>query len=313
MDVEREGLGENSRFYRCHPLLNFTYFLFVIGTVMFANHPVFLLMSFACAWIYSLMLRGRKAWKFNAGVTAISLVLVPLLNVLNVHNGVTVLFYLNGNRVTLEAAVYGVVMAVMMSGMILWFSCFSVIVTGDKIVYLLGRIAPVIALTISMVFRFLPLLMQRYREISAGQRCMGRQILTENGVGKLTLKTIVTSVRQVAREISILVAWSLEAAIETSDSMEGRGYGLKHRTSYHLYKLSREDGILWLVMVAAGLLSTAFCVDGTMSVYYYPAILIPPPEIKEAAAIAAYGGLLSIPLLMDEKGRREWKRLHLKG
>jgi len=301
---------ENSRFYRCHPLLNFTYFIFVIGTVMFANHPLFLMMSFTCAWVYSLMLKGRKGLRFNAAVTAAALVLVPLLNLLNVHNGVTVLFYLNGNRITLEAIVYGFVMALMLAGMMIWFSCFSVIVTGDKIVYFLGRFAPAVALTISMVFRFIPLLAQRFKEISAGQRCMGRRMMAEGEKRRLTVKSAVSSARQLAKEVSILVAWSLEAAIETSDSMEGRGYGLKHRTSFHLYKLSRDEAVLWLVMLAAGLISALLCVRGTMSIYYYPAILIPTPGAEEAAAIAAYGGLLVIPLVMDEKGRREWKSLH---
>ena len=120
----REGLGEAAAFYRSHPLLNFSYFAIVIGVTMFAMHPVFLLSSFFMAWCYSILLRGIT---------------------LNVHNGVTVLFYLNDNRITLEAIIYGLASAIMLTSVIIWFSCFSVIVTADKFIYLFGRAAPVLA------------------------------------------------------------------------------------------------------------------------------------------------------------------------
>ena len=84
-----------------------------------------------------------------------------------------------------------------------------------------------LGLTLSMIFRFIPLLKARFREISMGQRCMGRHV-TGGFMAKL---------RQVTKEVSILISWSLEAAIETSDSMEARGYGLPGRTSFHLFKM----------------------------------------------------------------------------
>lgn len=293
-----EGLGEDSCFYKCHPLLNFTYFTAVIGVIMFANHPVFLAFSLLCAWAYSLLLRGRKALGFNIGTTLICMLLIPFLNMLNVHNGVTVLFYLNGNRVTAEAMAYGFVLAAMITGMLIWFSCFQTIVTADKFIYLFGRFAPGIALTLSMVFRFIPLLQERFREISAAQRCMGRKI---KGSG------VIFTVRQAAKEISILIAWSLEASIETADSMESRGYGLRGRTSLHLYKLSRDEAILWIVMLILTCVSVASCIGGVMSIFYYPKIILPHPERMTLIAIVCYGALLITPLLMDWKGRKKWK------
>lgn len=293
------GIGEESRFYRSHPLLNFTYFVFVIGIIMFANHPIFLMESFAMAWMYSILLCGKKAIVFNSIFTAMALILVPLLNILNVHNGVTVLFYLNGNRVTLEALLYGFAAALMISGMLIWFSCFQVIVTGEKIVYLFGRAAPVIALTLSMAFRFIPLFRKRFAEISAGQRCMGREW---KGASPLT------AARQLAKEVSILIAWSLEASIETADSMEARGYGLRGRTSFHLYKLTREDMVLWTAMMCLGLGSVFFCGRGGMTIYYYPAIIIPRFGTSYLINLILYFCLLAMPAAMDLKGLKQWKQ-----
>lgn len=99
-------------------------------------------------------------------------------------------------------------------------------ITPDKFLYLFGRVLPVLSLLLSMSFRFIPLLKNRYREISMGQRCMGRQ-----GGG------LIQRGRLLAKKVSILISWSLEAAIETSDSMESRGYGLKGRTLLSLVSL----------------------------------------------------------------------------
>ena len=118
--VWNEGLGEGAAFYRSHPLLNFVYFAVTIAVTMFSNHPAFLLSSFVIGWIYSVLLKGRKAMRFNCLVLLPVILITVLLNALNVHNGVTVLFYLNGNRITLEAIVFGCVQAVMLCSAMIW-------------------------------------------------------------------------------------------------------------------------------------------------------------------------------------------------
>lgn len=297
VSILRDGLGESSLFYRSHPLLNFVWFVFVIGVTMFSNHPLFLLLSFVLAWVYSFVLRGKKALKINLFVLIPVIVIMTLVNTLSVHNGVTVLFYLNGNRITLEAIVYGIVSAVMLSSVIIWFTCFSTIVTADKFIYLFGRIAPAIALTLSMIMRYIPLLQKRFREVSSAQRCMGRGI---KGQG------LIARIRQFGKELSILIAWSLEASIESSDSMEARGYGLRHRTSFHLFRLGGNEKWLLIIMIVLGVVITAACVVGETSIYYYPAILLPRISVVQAVSFAAYGVLMLLPIVLDVREARKW-------
>ncbi len=66
------------------------------------------------------------------------------------------LFYLKTGPVTLEAIVYGLVLASMLFISILWFSCYNKVMTTDKFVYLFGRVIPALSLVLSMVFRFVP-------------------------------------------------------------------------------------------------------------------------------------------------------------
>lgn len=288
------GIGESGAFYRSHPLLNFVYFAVIIGVTMFSNHPAILLSSFITAWFYSVLLKGKKAMRFNFMVLLPAILITVLLNALNVHNGVTVLFYLNGNRITLEAIIFGFVQGIMLSSVIIWFTCFSAIVTEDKFIYLFGRIAPVIALTISMIFRFIPLLKNRFNEVSTAQRCMGRR---KNG------RSLTRRIRQFGKEISILIAWSLEASIESADSMEARGYGLRGRTSFHLFRLTGKECRILVLMLVLGVICIVACAMDYTNIYYYPKLLLPPLSFVQGISILSFCILMAMAIIMDIRGR----------
>ena len=200
----REGLGEDTEFSGFHPWVNLIFFILAIGITMFSQSLWFLAVTTMAAWLYSVMLGGVKQLKFNAAVTLWSVVVFGLVNGLFVHNGATVLFYISGNRITLEAIMYGASMSVMFSAMVIWFSCFNVIMTAEKLIYIFGKFAPVLGLTLSMIFRYIPLLKARFQEIRLGQECLGRNMKNQKG--------IMAKIRQFGKEISILISWSLESS-----------------------------------------------------------------------------------------------------
>ena len=197
MKMFKDGLGEGSTFAGCHPAVNLIFFLFTIGITMFSMSPVFLAATLVFSWLYSILLNGKKAIKSNLLFTLPIVVIMAVINTFFTHNGATVLFYVNNSRITLEALLYGLAAAVLLSSIIVWFSCFNVVMTSDKLIFIFGKAAPVLGLTLSMIFRFIPLLKARFREISMGQRCMGRHV-TGGFMAKL---------RQVTKEVSILISW----------------------------------------------------------------------------------------------------------
>ena len=147
-----DGLGEDTEFSGFHPWVNLIYFALAIGITMFSQSLWFLAVTPVVAWIYSVMLGGRKQLKMNIAVTAWSVVVFGLINGLFVHNGATVLFYISGNRITLEAIIYGASLSVMFAAMVIWFSCFNVIMTAEKLIDIFCKFAPVLGLTLSMIF-----------------------------------------------------------------------------------------------------------------------------------------------------------------
>ena len=297
----KDGLGEGSTFAGCHPAVNLIFFLFTIGITMFSMSPVFLTVTLVFSWLYSILLNGKKAIKSNFLVTLPIVVIMAVINTFFTHNGATVLFYVNNSRITLEALLYGLAAAVLLSSIIVWFSCFNVVMTSDKLIYIFGKAAPVLGLTLSMIFRFIPLLKARFREISMGQRCMGRHV-TGGFMAKL---------RQVTKEVSILISWSLEAAIETSDSMEARGYGLPGRTSFHLFKMTPTDKVLLTGISISGIIAAVGCALGKTSIYYYPKVVLGQWDIMTVITFAAYIALLAVPVIADILGEIKWQQYRL--
>lgn len=300
--MTNRGLGERAEFAGYHPLVNLVYFVFVAGVTMFSMSPLFLAVTFIGAWAYSLLLKGRAALKMNLTLSVAMVLIMVLINMLFNNNGATALFYIHTGRVTLESMGYGLAGGIMLVSVILWFSCFNVIMTSDKLIYLFGKAAPVLGLTLSMIFRFIPLLQSRFAEISLGQKCMGRS----HSTGSLLKRA-----RQLTKEISILVAWSLEASIESADSMEARGYGLHGRTSFHLFRFTSRDIAAVAVMTAAGIPAVAAAATGRTGMYFYPVMVWPQIDALTAAALVCFAVLVLTPIIIDIAGELKWKQFDL--
>ncbi len=300
--MESKCIGENSEFASYHPLVNLLYFVFVIGITMFSLSPYFLAVTLLFSWLYSILLKGKKGIKMNLAMGISILVIMTVVNLFFNNNGETVLLYINTNRITAESIGYGIAGGIMLLSVVVWFSCFNVIMSSDKLIYLFGKAAPVLGLTLSMIFRFIPLLQSRFAEISIGQKCMGRG--HDQG-------SLIKRARQFTKEISILIAWSLEASIESADSMEARGYGLRGRTSFHLFKFTRRDGVLAVLFAATGMIVAAAVASGATNMYFYPKIVIPPMNVQTAGAVICYWIVSAAPIIIDITGELRWKRSDL--
>lgn len=277
--------------------MNLAYFVIVIGITMFSMSPAFLLANLMLSWIYSILLRGSAVIKQNLIVAAFTLIVMSVINLFFTHEGVTVLFYLNDNAITLEALIYGLCSAAMLISVITWFVSFNVIMSSEKLIYIFGKTAPVIGLTLSMIFRYVPLLKERYAEIHTGQMCMGRE--KEKG--------FLNRMRQFGKEVSILISWSLESSIESADSMEARGYGLKGRTSFHLYRLQMRDICFLSITFLLALTVIYGKYSGKDAVSFYPDFRY-NFDLQSAAVLLAYSVLAILPALMDVYGEMKWKQ-----
>ena len=283
-----------------HPAVSLLYFVCVMGFSMFFTHPVCLAVSLLCAFTYSVVIKGKKAVRFNLLYMIPMLLAAAFINPAFNHQGGTILTYLpSGNPLTLESILYGIAAAVMMITIISWFSCFNSVMTSDKIVYLFGRVIPALSLILSMSLRFVPRFRTQIKVISNAQKCVGRDISDGN---------IIQKAQHGIKILSIMVTWALENAIETADSMKGRGYGMPGRTAFSIYRFDRRDmSALIYIFVCAGIVLAG----GLSGVYHFRYF----PTIKgewggwSVVIFAAYLALCAFPIAVNIKENIVWKRI----
>ena len=92
-------------------------------------------------------LLSRRQWLRYFFIDLLMILVIAVTNPLFSHYGVTVLFYLFDNPVTLESVFYGLNMAVMLVSVMVWFTCFGKIIAADQFLYLCGGSLPKTALT----------------------------------------------------------------------------------------------------------------------------------------------------------------------
>jgi len=280
-----------------HPVVSMLYFTLVTSLAMFLTHPVCLAVSFACAFGYSIAMLGKKALRFYLLPL---MLLTALANPLFSHEGVTVLAYFpNGNQLTLESILFGLSAAFMLVTVVTWFSCFNKVMTGDKLVYLFGRVLPSLSLILSMALRFVPRFAAQAKAIANAQKCIGRDISSGN---------IVQRAKHGIKILSILITWALENAIDTADSMKSRGYGLPGRSAFSIYRMEKRDKIALLFLLICGSLVIAGAIVRQMEFHFYPEIGGSAFSVWQAGLFAVYFALCGLPLWAGGREAAQWKR-----
>lgn len=279
-----------------HPIINFLYFALVIGFTMFFMHPVCLSISLLGGLAYAIYLSGQKAVRFALWYMLPLMIFAAVVNPAFNHAGVTILAYLpSGNPLTLESILYGLDAAVMLIAVLFWFRCYTQVMTSDKFVYLFGRIVPALSLILSMTLRFVPKFTAQFQVVKEARFSVER-----NGEKEGLLRRL----RQMVQMVSIMITWSLENAIETADSMKSRGYGLKGRTAFSIYKWTPRDraALVWLLFCGFYVFSGA--VAGALEFQYFPAIYRAEVTPMSISFFIVYGALCLTPVVIN--GREDW-------
>ena len=280
-----------------HPFVLLVYFLALLLVAMFATNPVLQLLALLGGAAFSVITTKKGERRGDFAFYHFMFFLVAVTNPLFSHNGVTPLFFLNGNPVTLEAFVYGFDIAVAIIGVMLWCKCYSAIITSEKFLYLFGKAIPKLSLILSMALKFVPSFKQQLKRVKNAQKAMGFY----------SSKSYTDRVKSAVRVFTAMIAWSMENAVETSNSMRARGYGLKGRSHFSLFRFSGRDGAL--LASCTGLLCCvlAAAAFSKLSFYYYPRISKIPATPGAILAYAAFGILAFLPVLIEVKESLIWK------
>lgn len=287
-----------SGFRSCHPFVVFFYYLCVGFLAMYFNHPAFLLVSCLLLFGANLAHGGGKALRkwipSLVGMSVAIIVLNPLLN----SRGTHIFFYFRGKQVTLEATMYGVVMALSIVTILLMFISFNFILNGNKFLFVFSSFLPRTAFLTMLAIRFVPLLKRRLDEISDVQRIKGTTASTG---------TIWERAKNGMTMLQILLTWSLQESMDTADSMKARGYGTGKRNPYIPYRMNKRDKG-WLVTLTA---LFALCATGGMLGYgkiiIYPALGTLHLYFLDWILLFCMMLMVSFPLLVEGREQLKWK------
>lgn len=291
-------------FAKYHPLVNFLYFLLVITASMLIDHPVSIVISFVCAFAYAVQTEGIKAVLFALKICLPVMLLTAVFNPAFSHQGVTILTYLpTGNPLTMESLLYGASAGAVMATVMLWFLNFNRVITSDKVVYLFGKMIPALSLVISMSLRFVPKFKRQMDTVAEAQYSLG----TDASGGGL-----ISKLKNAAKVLSVTVTWALENAIETADSMKSRGYGLKGRTAFSIYRFDDRDKAAMAYLIFCGWYVTAGEISSAFYFRYFPSVRGMAINAVTLSFQLVYLAMCAMPVVINVLEERKWKAIRLK-
>ena len=283
-------------FESLHPGCIFLYFVCMIGLSLVCFHPVMGLISCMGAVLLLIMIRGwRQAagWLMFAGTL---LLFVAVANPLMSHRGASMIVKVFHQWITWEAVGYGITSGLSLASLILWFACYSVVMTEDKFLYLFGQVAPGSALLITTALQMIPKLKRQLTQIRISQQLLGTKP-----------KTLQEKFSAGLRHLSTLIGWSMEDAVEQADSMRARGYGIRRRTTFHLFVFDSRDLRFLMGLLILALILCAGRMAGYGSMEFYPRM---DPVVQGTGSFiffVMYLILALLPGILEMKEAVRWR------
>jgi len=108
------------------------------------------------------------------------------------------------------------------------------------------------------------------------------------------------------------VTWALENAIESSDSMKSRGYGLKGRSAFSIYRFDERDKKAIVFLLYCALYLIAGCIVSAFGFRYFPSIRSSELSNINLSFHFVYLALCIMPVVLNAAEERKWKAIHSK-
>ena len=299
-----------------HPVIPAVYFAFVLVFCMAAFNPCLIVLSLAAGLVANIRLRGWPAVARTLRWQIPLFALVALLNPLVSASGSTLLVVLGPFPIYAESLLYGVCMGAMMVAAMLWFSNAAQMMGSDRVSSLLGARLPQVGLMISMVMRLVPQFVRRGAVIGGCAQAATASASANQGVGvfgeaptaRFTSEAPAPSDHKFAarvRQLSVLMGWSMEDALETANAMRARAWGATvARTTYERLSFGIVDAAVLIVVVALAACAMFFAVLTCAQSAFYPLFVMSP---WWPAAVLSYVLVLALPAIGEVRTWLAWR------
>lgn len=280
-----------------HPWTICLYFIGIMVYTMMVNDPINMVIACVGSHILYASCCSRRQWFHHVVTSLVIIMIIACTNPLFVHQGVTILWYMNYNPITLEAFYYGLAFGSMIVSMLTLCRIMHQLMRSDKILYIFGSFLPTAGLLFSMILRLIPKFQKQMKQILQAQRTLGMDI-HQGSIWK-RIRICVTA-------FSMMITWAFEHGVECADSMKARGYGSHRRSHFSLYHIEKRDRILYVVLLLFLLLLGYGYLTFYSHMYYYPHVTPIPTTFMAILGYFAYGIYFLIPLWMEGRERIIW-------
>lgn len=290
-----------------HPMVTFVYYAGALLLILLLFHPFFIASAFVLLFAVNLLYDGGKSFLQWKRVMLLTAGMILIVNPLTSERGAHVLWewalppipifsdLLEGDvhRITLEAVLYGGMMAGTILCVMAVFASYQQVIPSHKFLYLFSRLLPQWALLTVLALRFVPLLHERLSEVAMVHRSR------QNEFPGLSFRQRVTGLM---KRLEVLLTWSLEDGLQTADSMKARGYGLGRRSSYSPYRWYWRDWLALLFLLIAGGFVLYGWSQGLGVLEIYPVMDSLVLTEGEWLLLGGYLSFLSLPILVEVGG-----------
>jgi len=199
------------------------------------KNPVLLLIIFAfcvVTMIYSGNIeRLKNGFKYFVPFSILAIV----VNMIFVAQGNTTLFYIYGEKFTLEALLYGVILSFKLLVVIYLFAVASIIIDSDMAASYFSSKIPKSTLTIMISLKIFPNMRNRIANL--------KEIYSIRGVD-FESKKLKQRIKSNIPVLSVLLEDSLEGAFDIGEAAYVRGFLSGKRSVYDKPKLQKRDYLL---------------------------------------------------------------------
>jgi len=289
-------------FTKYNPFVILIYFGCNILITMLTKNPVIIGISIFSSSVYTLLLMKPKKIKKVILIIVIVILIASITNPLFNSNGEIILFKIGKKEFSLEAIIYGMVASIMLIAIVIWLFSYNHLMTTEKFLHLFSKYLPNLALIIANILKLIPEFTRKINSLNESEKILSFSY--ENGIiGRLKSKF---------KLFGNLFSWAIENSIITASSMKARGYGLKGKTNYSIYKFIFKDLIMSLIFIAVTIFIIIYGSNILFNYSFYPNLTPLDFSLKPSITYITYTLFANYASLNLVKEKIKWHYLNSK-
>jgi energy-coupling factor transport system permease protein len=217
------------------------------------KNPIILIIIFSFC-VYIMIYSGNlKKLKMGLKYFIPFSILAIVVNMIFVSQGNIILFYLFGEKFTLEALLYGAILSLKLLVVIYLFAITSIIIDSDMAASYFSSKIPKSTLTIMISLKIFPNMKNRITNL--------KEVYSIRGVD-FESKKLIEKVKSNIPILSVLLEDSLEGAFDIGEAAYVRGFLSGERSVYDKPKIEKKDYLLIIASMATLLFYLIIKING---------------------------------------------------